>query len=310
MNGSVTAKHCGHQVTLDELNESVAGTSGDVVAGEEGLGRLCRTQDVYQLLHVFVTEVRKMLSFDGIVYWEDTLGLSYSEGTIASVRTDYSLKLGEQLLGTISFSRGKAFEDQEQARLEGLIAGLMLPLRNAIRYQKAIRYALRDDLTGLRNSNAYYDNIGIEIQRAERYRIPFSLLLINLDDFADVNERYGHNAGNEVLVEVASRLERDARNSDIAFRKGGDEFLLFLPNTAQTAATIVAARIKHALLSGPYRVDGVDIRFTVSIGVVTVMPDDSPFSLIDRADQALYHAKILGKDRIQTEVLAANMFRE
>lgn len=269
-----------------------------------------RSQDIYQLISVFITEARKVLPCDGIEYNEDTLGLSFIDGDINHHRCDYKIRLGEQSLGEIGFSREKEFQDHELVVIENLIAGLTLPLRNAFHYQKAIRFALRDRLTGLRNGNAYYDNISLEIERARRYKVPFSLLLINLDNFSDINQCYGHEAGNAVLVEVAARLENDARNSDIIFRKGGDEFLVFLPNTAKSAANKAAERIKKAVLSTPCIVDNTDIRFSTSIGVVTVLPDDSAFTIIDRADKALYHAKILGKDRIQAQPGPESMYQE
>jgi diguanylate cyclase (GGDEF)-like protein len=109
---------------------------------------------------------------------------------------------------------------------------------------------------------------------------------------------------------VARRLEKVARKSDIIFRKGGDEFLVFLPNTGNSASRVVAKRIKNSVVSGPCVVESIDIPFTISIGVVSVLPNDSAFTLIDRADKALYHAKILGKDRIQAEAAHDKSFRE
>ncbi len=259
------------------------------------------TQDFYQLIAVFINEVRKVLPCDGIEFNEDNTGLHFIDGVISQNRCNYEIKFGEELLGKICFSREKAFLNSEMATLDTMVAGLVLPLRNSLHYQQAVRYALRDNLTGLRNGNFYFDNIGLEIERARRYKTPFSLLLLNLDNFRELNEQYGHSSGNTIVVEVAGRLEHEARNSDIVFRIGGDEFLVFLPNTARAGAVKVAERLKDSIMSTISIDKRTDIQLTVSIGVVTVLANDTAFKLIDRADKALFHAKILGKNRIQTE---------
>jgi diguanylate cyclase (GGDEF)-like protein len=259
------------------------------------------TQDVYQLLDTFITEVRKKLPCDGVEYSEDSLGLYFMDGILGHHRCDYRIQLGEQFLGNIAFFRGVRFQESEQIIIENLLAGLVRPLRNALQYQQALCFALRDDLTGLRNSTAYYDNVNYEIERAKRYKVPFSLLLINLDNFMQINRHYGRDAGNSVLTEVARRLGDQARNSDIIFRKGGDEFLVFLTNTDISAALIAANRLKQTVIAAPCEFGGSEIPFTMSIGVVTVLPTDSAVKLIDRADRALLHAKELGKDRVQAE---------
>lgn len=266
-----------------------------------GVSRSYRTHDFYHLINVFISEIRQAVPCDGIKYKEDRLGLNFIDGVISQHQCNYEIISGELLLGKICFSREREFLDSELAEIEKLLAGLVQPLQRALQYQRAVRFALRDNLTGLRNGSSYYDNITHEIDRARRYREVFSLLLINLDNFREINELYGRCAGNSVLVEVARRLEHEARSSDIIFRKGGDEFLIFLPNTAKVAAIKVAERIKESVLSESCVVENTNISFTMSIAVVTVLPNDSAFKLIGRADKALFQAKILGKDRIQAE---------
>ena len=200
----------------------------------------CRTHDFYQLINMFISDARRVLPCDGIKYREDKLGLNFIDGVIGRYQCNYKLKYGEHSLGEICFSRDRQFIESELTSIEKLVAGLVQPLRSALQYQQAVRSVLRDDLTGLRNGSSYYDSITQEIDRAHRYKVSFSLLLINLDNFREINEQYGRTAGNTLLVEVARRLEREARRSDIIFRKGGDEFLVFLPNTANAAAVKVA----------------------------------------------------------------------
>lgn len=299
-----------YQLTVEQYANATAKEGGHADAQEWSFETSCLTQDVYQLLDTFITELRNVLPCDGVEYNEDNLGLYFMDGVLGHHRCEYKITLGDQLLGDICFFRENKFQDSELITIENLLAGLVQPLRNSLHFQGAVSHAIRDDLTGLRNSTAYYDNIAYEIERSRRYKIPFSLLLLNLDNFMELNNRYGRDAGNKVLIEVASRLENQARSSDIIFRKDGDEFLVFLSNTTLSAAITAAERIKEAVLSGPYLFHKNEIHFTMSIGVVTVLPNDSACKLIDRADKALYHAKVLGKDRIQAEPRIEHVFQE
>jgi len=169
----------------------------------------CRAQDIYQLLDVFLREVRKAVPCDGIEYREDALGLQWLDGIPGRHRCNYRIRIGDQLLGEVNFSREKPFSDRERVDLENLLAGLGTPLRNALRYQRAVRFALRDGLTGLRNGSAFQDSIAQEVERARRYRSPFSLLLVNIDDFGAVNEQFGRAAGDAVLVENHQHRQSD-----------------------------------------------------------------------------------------------------
>jgi len=300
----------GYKTLANDVNKLQFVANSQLDTEYHGTNKSCRTHDFYQLINVFISEVRRLVPCDGIKYKEDSLGLNFIDGVISQHQCNYEIISDEQLLGNICFSRDEEFLDSELAEIENLLAGLVEPLRSALQYQQLVRFALRDHLTGLRNGSSYYNNITHEMDRARRYRVAFSLLLINLDNFREINEQYGRCTGNTVLVQVARRLEREARSNDIIFRKGGDEFLIFLPDTAKTAAIKVAERIKKSVLSESCVVDNIDVSFTMSIAVVTVLPNDSAFKLIGRADKALFQAKVLGKDRIQAEAGPDHMLQE
>ncbi len=263
--------------------------------------RLHTTLDIHHLLDSFINEIRKALPCDGIEYRESSVQLEIIDGVLSEHRCYYDIDTAKENLGNISFTREKAFRQDEIDILENMLAGLVLPLRNALCYQRAIRFAQRDELTGLRNCSYYYDNVELEILRAQRYKTPFSMLMIDLDDFNDVNNLYSYRAGDSILIELAKRLEKEARGSDIVFRTGGDEYLVFLPNTAREEAMNVAERIRAKINYDACVYEDRMINITLSIGVVTVLPDDTVFKLIDRGEKALFHAKILGKNRVHTE---------
>lgn len=272
--------------------------------------RLHEFLDFYQLFDTFINELRANVACDSIEYEDKTTETTLVNGCTGKHHCEYALKYEGQSLGKIRITRDTKISDRELGVIEFMLAGLTLPLRNALRYQQAIRLAQRDELTGLRNGSYYHDVIGFEIERAHRYKNPFSLLMFDLDDFEDINNKYGRDAGDKILHEVAERIELKARSSDIVYRNGGDEFLIFLPNTENNEAIIVAERIKDFVLAKTCVYEKHDISFTLSAGVVTVTHGDTADKLIDRADKAIFHAKILGKDRIYAELSTNSVLSE
>jgi diguanylate cyclase (GGDEF)-like protein/PAS domain S-box-containing protein len=160
--------------------------------------------------------------------------------------------------------------------------------------------ATHDELTGLTNRSEMQASLIKNMARAERYKEPFSLLLIDLDRFKIVNDNYGHSAGDKVLKVFADIAQDIARDSDLLARWGGEEFILLLTNTDAIRATHIAERLRAATEENPITVNAQDINVTVSIGVAS-FPDDgkSTEELISRADEALYEAKRNGRNRIE-----------
>ena len=266
--------------------------------------------DFYQLFDTFIDELRALVACDSIEYEDKNTETSLVNGNPGSHSCEYTIKYEGLSLGSIRITRDAKLLDSELDIIEAMLAGLSLPLRNALRYQQAIRMAQRDELTGLRNGSYYHDIVNLEIARARRYKKAFSLLMFDLDDFEKINDTYGRSAGDAVLHDVAKRIEHKARNSDVVYRNGGDEFLIFLPNTEKEEAMIVAQRIKDAVLKTACAYENNDIFFTMSAGVVTVTHGDTADKLIDRADRAIFHAKILGKDRIYYDASTEKRLKE
>jgi diguanylate cyclase (GGDEF)-like protein len=288
----------------------VTGTADLKLVMDEFIGQLNNALNFHQLIDTFISNVRKTLPCDGIEYEEESISLYFVDGNLMQQSCHYNLSYEAQQLGHIRFTRERAFTEDELVMIETMLAGLSLPLRNALRYQQALRVAQRDELTGLRNGSYYHDSVELEIERSHRYHIPFSLIMIDLDNFKRLNDKYSREAGDAILVQIARRIEKQARSCDIVFRNGGDEFLVFLPNTARDEAVMVAERIKRINLQQPYEYKDRRITLTLSAGVVTVSQQDDAYRLIGRVDKALFHAKILGKDRVHAEVAPENVQRE
>jgi len=160
--------------------------------------------------------------------------------------------------------------------------------------------AVQDELTGLYNYRYLHNRMGEEFKRAERYREPLGCIMVDIDHFKQVNDRFGHDAGDTVLREVAARLSHAVREIDVVTRYGGEEFLLVLPSTNFAGALAVADRVWRAIGAEPFMLDQQEIVVTVSVGVAVFPSRDikSKDNLIKAADRALYQSKGEGRDRI------------
>jgi two-component system, cell cycle response regulator len=157
--------------------------------------------------------------------------------------------------------------------------------------------AITDSLTGLYNRRHFYHELEIEIDRFNRYGRPLSLLLIDIDDFKKYNDRHGHIDGDKVLRKTADLIASCMRKMDSAYRYGGEEFTVILPETDCSSAMNLAQRIRQTIeayfISFPDRE-----KITVSIGITEYATDDSLTGFIHRADKAMYEAKAAGRNSL------------
>ncbi len=162
--------------------------------------------------------------------------------------------------------------------------------------------SVRDGLTGLYNRREFEKRLNEEVHRARRYDEAFTVLMLDIDHFKDVNDRHGHQAGDEALVTVADLIRLNVRPVDVICRYGGEELAVILPETDANGARIVAERIRGNIADSLITtLQGYTIHVTVSIGLATFPRDgDSGTSLISAADQALYAAKQDGRNRVRS----------
>ncbi len=160
----------------------------------------------------------------------------------------------------------------------------------------------RDGLTGLYNRREFEDRLREEVQRARRYGKPLSVMLLDIDHFKNINDRYGHQAGDEALIAVADLIRLSARPMDAVCRYGGEELAVILPETDEAGAGIVAERIRAAIADSLTTTsEGNEIQMTVSIGYAAFPQDgDTGPGLVKAADQALYAAKQGGRNLVRS----------
>ena len=251
-----------------------------------------------RILGLFFREIQRLVPLDALSYEHQPSDLRLQFGSRGHHSISYSLSHEGEQLGELVFRRNQRFSEQEQGHLESLLSTLLFPMRNALLYRAATQSALRDPLTDTGNRIAMDQTLQREIEMSRRHSQPLSLLMLDIDHFKQINDTYGHSAGDEVLKAVAASIKNQLRNVDMVFRFGGEEFLILLSNTSREAAGMIGERLRFAAQAQDYVAEGKMVELTVSIGCSTLLPGESAESLLRRADSALYVAKRGGRNRL------------
>ncbi len=193
---------------------------------------------------------------------------------------------------------GQVFDEGDLATLRTFTSQATVAVDNVMLHEEARRMSITDGLTGLWNYRYFTMTVGKEIERAARFGRPLALLILDLDRFKLVNDVYGHQRGDTVLVELAARVRGMVRDVDTVARYGGEEFVVILPETDEDGAAQAAERIRSAVRRRPFGEAGEQpLEVTVSIGAaVFPLHGGSSSALLRRADEALFTAKRAGRD--------------
>ena len=207
------------------------------------------------------------------------------------------LVVGGRVIGAVLLAHEKRITPDQHAQLRESVVQAAPILANQRNLELAEWRAASDALTGLPNRRAAEEAIRRMAAHAGRTLSPLAVLLVDLDRFKQINDRHGHDQGDQVLAVIGQVLTTSIRASDFAARYGGEEFLILLPDTDRTGAVDVAEKIRHAIEHA--EVPGIG-SLTASLGVAA-LPEDAvgPDQLIRKADRALYAAKALGRNRVQ-----------
>jgi diguanylate cyclase (GGDEF)-like protein len=196
---------------------------------------------------------------------------------------------------------GEDFEPGDVDTLRTFAGQAAVAVENVLLHRQAERLSLTDPLTGLWNYRFMQTSLRREAERSRRYQRPSALLAIDLDRFKDVNDTYGHPVGDQVLVELGRRITAQIREVDLAFRHGGEEFMVLLPETDALGASAVAERLGRAVNARKFKVNdasgGRELNITVSIGIAVLGEHaETATGVLAAADEALYAAKAAGRD--------------
>ncbi len=184
-------------------------------------------------------------------------------------------------------------------RLRRVLRERKLEAERTAMLRKLKKLSITDDLTGLYNFRHFYTQLESEVMRASRYDSPLSLLLMDIDHFKKFNDKYGHLEGDKVLARIATIVQSCLRTSDSAYRYGGEEFTVILPETRWEEARNVGLRIRSKIESEHFTpCEGKQVIVTISIGVTQYAEKEKLSTFIRRSDEAMYTAKQEGRNRI------------
>ena len=226
----------------------------------------------------FNTDVIVMTGYSGDYSYEEAINMGASDFVIKPVR------LEELLL-----------------RLKRVLKERQLTQERVRMMEKLQRLAITDGLTKLHNSRSFYSQLEVEVDRFNRYKHPLSLLLLDIDHFKEYNDSYGHLEGDKVLVRISQLIKSCLRKLDTAYRYGGEEFTVILPETSGDEAVLVAERIRKTIQSEKFTPeDDKELGITISIGAAQYAPEEQLATFIQRADRAMYVSKQKGRNRVTT----------
>jgi len=224
----------------------------------------------------FNSDVIVMTGYSGDYSYEEAINMGASDFVIKPVRLEELLLRLKRVLKERELS-------QERVRM----------------MEKLQRLAITDGLTKLHNSRSFYSQLEVEVDRFNRYKHPLSLLLLDIDHFKQYNDNFGHLEGDKVLVKISQLIKSCLRKLDTAYRYGGEEFTVILPETSCEEAELVAERIRTTIQTEKFKPrNAKELSITISIGTTQYDAQEQLSTFIQRADKAMYHSKQKGRNQV------------
>jgi diguanylate cyclase (GGDEF)-like protein len=260
---------------------------------------LVATHDPAQLVRIVVeSAVEATGAAGGVVLGPHGELARAGDPNAGSERLAFPLRVGTSDFGSLVIA-SENFEADQVETVASLAAQVVVALENARLHRMVERQAMVDSLTGLANRRSLEESLRSELARAARFADTVCVVLADLDDFKQVNDRYGHAAGDEVLKAFAVALHKTVRESDVAGRWGGEEFALVLPGTDAAGGARLAERARAAIEARHVKMPNGDLcSVTASFGVAAYPESRELGEILAAADSALYAAKGEGKNRV------------
>ena len=222
----------------------------------------------------------------------------------SSITTDKSiyipLNVADKVLGVMGLIGIQELSKNHLRLISTMANQVALALKNATEHQKVQELAITDELTGIYNRRAFQKALDKELRRSKRYGKPLSLIMLDIDGFKKINDKFGHQEGDNVLRSLATNLQRAIREIDFLARYGGDEFAVILPETKLEEAVVLAERLKKTVKNCSISKGGSHRNITLSMGVADISECmNSEAELISQADRVLYLSKENGGDSVE-----------
>ena len=253
------------------------------------LEQLQTSLELDKILNMFAMEAAKFVDFSGLYFKNSHLSQSIRGSRKAKSERHFELKIAGELIGILTYAVNSPISLTNYKILNELHQYLLYPLKNAIQYHQAIQLAMQDSLTGLGNRRYFDEQLKRAMHHANRHRSHVGLIVCDLNKFKSINDNYGHQIGDQVLIHFANALRISVRDSDSIFRFGGDEFSIIVESASNQSLAIIENRINHALTQ-----DDLLAKYQVSssLGMTFMNRADSEQSFFDRADKCLYKNKL------------------
>lgn len=258
-------------------------------SSSSGVSRPCSISSEGEYLCGSSFQQGSLYAIPETIHGVDCLDAEEREGRVAIPLRAKDKVVGVLCLATILCSE---LDESQLELLESLGRQVGMAIEHLRLFNETRRLSLYDPLTGLANRRMLEIGFNTRLARAKRFSNPFCTLLIDIDHFKKYNDTYGHDAGDRILAQTAGILQRSVRDTDLAARFGGEEFVLLLSDAALETAVISAEKIRETVAA--------EVGITISIGVAQFLPEDSYETLIKSADEALYDAKRNGRNRVKT----------
>jgi len=246
-----------------------------------------------------VAAARAAFNIDGSVSLmtvEDDDAVADADGPPAILEP---IRFGDMEIGTLALAPRAPVHQNDPLLVKTIARELGGALRMATLVEESRHMATTDALTGLMNRRAFTEWAVRDVRRSQRYQDPFSVIMIDVDHFKQINDKRGHATGDIVLSNVGKLLGRTLRSCDVVARLGGEEFMIALPSTPLGGAVEVAERARMELeTANIVDLRGERVSITASFGVAQLLADETIEQLVDRADRAMYSAKSAGRNRV------------
>lgn len=258
--------------------------------------KLLTTIDLPKLAELYFQQLTSTLPLSGLkIQFEDSL-VDFGKTLKNAHAKTLNCMQGKRAVASMSYSLTQPLSLRDWQVLQQMHVNFCYPFKNALEHYKIKKFAMKDFLTSLGNRGSYDETMVRLANQSQRRHQPFGLLVLDMDNFKQVNDVHGHQEGDKVLIACAKTIVSCLRDSDFAFRFGGDEFCCLLPDADIETNHLIAERIRQAIESEPL----LQLhQISCSIGSATYQQNDSQIAVFSRADEALYRAKEAGKNCVR-----------